>query len=180
MALVWIKKIINETDHRLVFRQNDPTFHPVIHSAVNIQLPDTPNAPTGNFNQDVQVNADQQIIVGSKGRLTCDYFVIPWEGKGRLNIVCLDHGHASVNVTVGGGNFITDDAIKFSLPDVEAIPCGSWGGGTNVEVEVRIKADLIEFKITNANSIPELKQIEKAIIDAIIEAGKKLASDLLF
>ncbi len=159
MALVWIKNIVNETDHQIVFKQNDPSYHPVIHSGENIKLPDTPGAPSGTFhNKNIQINQDQRIIVGANGKLNCDFFVIPWEGYGRLNIACTTqgHGHEDVNVTVGGGG-LTDDNIKFSIPNITPIPCGNKGAFVNVEVDVVIKDRAFEFRITNLNSIPELK-----------------------
>lgn len=175
MALVWIKKITNSSKHAVTFQQNDPSYHPVIHSGINIQLPDTPGAPSGSFrNKDIQIGKDQRIVVKSGGALTADYFVIPWEGYGRLKTSCSACGFKSVKAYVGGGG-LTQDSIKFNQPNFPAMPCGDKGPMLHVELEITVSDKGVKFDITNKNSIPELKRLQDELIRISIEIAREFA-----
>ncbi len=181
MALVWIKRVENRSNLTFILRQNDPSWHPVIHQASNVTLPDTP----GGMNAGVQVQNDQRIVVGANGSLSCDYFVIPWDGKGRLLVEAARSGDQAPKTGISAvvGPAPHDDSMDYLLQSGPAnlppIPMGDRGIGHNVELSLIIdpRADgvgEIRFEPTNRNSLPVAKELEKLFWKAVEDAGKAL------
>lgn len=182
MALVWIKKISNNATKRLVLSQNDPTYHPVLHSGNNIQLPDTPDAPNGNFaNQDIQIKQNQRIVMLPKSSLTADFFVIPWVGHGSLYIISPDSKFQhSVDMQVGKGKYPSGDVILANIPVYCEIPCGNNGVFRNVEIEIQITEKDFAVIILNLNDIDELSPNIKEVEAYIRQFGKAVINWLFY
>ena len=139
MSLVWIKQLSNSSSRTITLKQNDPTYHPVLHSGTGVSLPDSGHANGSPFQKDFQVTQDKPIIVQPGGSFTSDWFVIPWSNSGRL-LIEGGQGNGSLEICVGPFGKENADYIHFvnkngatAVPDVFA-----YDRGIHVAIDVRV------------------------------------------
>ncbi|MFE8602023.1 hypothetical protein [Archangium violaceum] len=169
MSLVWIKQLTNSSSRTITLKQNDPTYHPVLHSGNRVVLPESGHHDGSPFQRDIQVTQDKPIVVQPGGSFTSDWFVIPWSNSGRLLI---EGGQANGSLEICVGPFGKDDSdyIHFvakngatAVPDVFAY---DRGGHVSIEVRVNISEQGIVIEPINRTDFLELaKQLIRIAMD---------------
>lgn len=128
MSSAWITSIENNSSHTVRFIQTDDHMHPVIETSSGVRIVEQGVAnPRG-----VQVRKGQTIEVQPRGRLTANWFSIPWDGWGKLEIA-IKH---SLIYTIGPVDK-KDYLIVSGQTDMN-FPIGREGMWDNLELKVVI------------------------------------------
>ncbi len=126
MASAWITSIENNSSHAVRFIQVDRNMHPVIETSSHVNIVDR-----GIVNpQKCQVRSGETIEVLPKGRLTANWFAIPWQGWGTLEIAI---NHSLVYTT---GPSDGKDYLMVSGQTDKNFPIGATGMWENVAFKV--------------------------------------------
>jgi hypothetical protein len=134
MASAWITSIENNSSHPVRFIQVDRNMHPVIETSSHVNIVDRGIVDP----QKCQVRSGETIEVLPKGRLTANWFAIPWQGWGTLEIA-INHslvytvgpsdgkdylivsGQTDKRFLIGGEGMWENVAFKVSIDDAKGI-----------------------------------------------------------
>ena len=167
MTMAWVKRVSNNSSAQITLRQEDPTYHPVINASSGVSLPEQHlTNPEG-----VQVQSGQSIVISPGGWIECDWFVIPWRGSGKLELIG-PPPHRSQSVVLGDANSF--DYLIFDGTVNEQLKIAGKNSWSNAEFTIEIDDDKgVVFK---PPSISDFDWLRKQLIELGMNLLKALVS----
>jgi hypothetical protein len=187
MAMAWITRAVNATDHNFTLLQNDPTWHPVVHGKQYapdeaLYIPRMARAgqpwiPDPRFPW-ITVTPPSDVVTD----LSLRYCVVPWQEYGRTRLVGPSGNYVEYQV----GRFVNADTdhLRGVLSNgetplmVELGPTGGAWWSVSYDFEIYMQQDQgVRWNIQSVT-----KGVKGVVDDVVAAAGELLkehADDIL-
>jgi hypothetical protein len=167
MALAWVTRAVNDTQHDFTILQNDPSWHPIVGGR--------------RFMQDEPITIGRSVN-GMVTDFELRYCVVPWQAYGRMRLVGPNGKYIEYQV----GNFVEDgkDHLRGVLSNgdipllVELGGEGSALWSSSYDFEIYVQQDQgVRWNVQGVWNSP-LPPIVAAVGDALREMAPKLLTFL--